>query len=99
MVDAKSPRVCVKVDQITINPGDVITLLVAGSDSVKVQIEVRSVGMPGANVGRPELFIDDNLDLRIRSFKEWMPMDQAVRHYAGLPREPLPAGNSEDGTA
>lgn len=84
MPDGKSPYVSVKVKQIIIKPGDVITLLVASRDSTNVQIEVRSVGLPGSNVGHVEVFCDEEFDLY--NFDEWNSMDQAVRARFGLGR-------------
>lgn len=63
--------------------------LTSGLDGNAAQVELRSVGALGSNVGQPEIFCDDNI--RHQSFEAWKPMDQQVRFYRGLPLDPKPA--------
>ena len=86
-----SPYVQVRVDEIRLRPGQTITVYVQDLDSNFVQVELRSVGVQGANVGQPEIFIRDGKNVEINHFNEWTPMDQAIRKYRGLPIDPQPA--------
>ncbi len=97
MPDAKAPHVRVRVDTITLRPGEVLTVMATGPDSNMIQVEVRSVGFPGANVGHVEVFSDD--EISFSSFDEYKPMDQAVRERYGLGTlmPPRPPKGGEDG--
>jgi hypothetical protein len=84
MPDGKAPYVSVKVEQIIVQPGEVVTLMVVGRNHEMVQIEVRSVGIAGSTVGHPEVFCDQ--EILFTNFGEWQSMDQAVRERFGLGR-------------
>lgn len=91
-----SPSVNVRIDQIRLRAGQTITVYVTGPDGQMVHVEIRSVGMPGANVGYPEIFIEDAEHLDISLFDEWTPMGRAWRKRCGIPRPPEPATKGDE---
>ena len=100
MSDGKSPHVRVKVETIAVRVGEVLTVMATGPDSNIIQIEIRSVGFPGANVGHVEVFCDE--EISFSNFDNYKPMDQAIRGRFGLVSlmPPVPASKDDgDGTA
>ncbi len=91
MVDRLAPHVSVQVDTITLNPGQTITVYVANVHGMKTQVEIRSVGVVGANVGHPQIFFDEGVET-VDSFDKWTQMDIACRSIYGMARlrEPRP---------
>jgi hypothetical protein len=98
MSDLLSPSVSVRVDTITLNPGQTITVYVANAHGMKTQVELRSVGVVGTNVGHPQIFFDEGVET-VDSFDAWRPMDEACRCIYGMARlrEPKPPQPKEKG--
>ena len=97
MAENIGPYVQVQVEQLTLRPGQTISVYVSNADGTKTQIEIRSVGVPGASVGIPEIFCDDG-DIERQSFDGWKSMDQATRERYGFVRlgEPKPPQPKEE---
>lgn len=95
MSSLNSPFVQVRVDTIHLRVGQTLTVYIQDDTSNYTQVELRSVGAPGANVGKPEIFCDDG-DVVPVSFDEWLPLDAQYRRLRGLPSDPKPPIREEE---
>ena len=92
------PRVNVEIEYVAVKPGETITLLVIGPDGTNAAVEVRSVGIPGSNVGQVEVYCAEKI--LFANYDDWKPMDRAVRERYGVGVQrldpPVPAKGAGD---
>jgi hypothetical protein len=91
MPDKSAPHVSVQVDTIRLDPGQTITVYVMDHHGKREQIEIRCVGRIGANFGYPQIFYDDQDEVQLLSFDDWMPIEDAYKRIARIPVAPQPA--------
>ena len=91
MADSQTPYVYVPIDKIVVKPGESITLGVRNCDCEETQIEVRSVGVPGALIGHPQIFFGEGVQT-VDDMSKWRSMFAALNSIYGATRlaEPKP---------
>jgi hypothetical protein len=79
-----TPAATVRIDEISLRPGEVFTVWVTNQTGTRTQVEIRSITHPTRPAsGHPQIFVDstDQEPVAIRSFGRWRTLEYETRRY------------------